>query len=649
MSHAALLPAAAPASLGRRLLQTLLHAAAVALALGCAAVAPPAHGSADPYGSGAPAAGDDAPPGRVGKIGLVSGPVTLTDLRTGEMQAAVLNWPITSGDRLSTSATGRAEVRIGSLAIRLDGDTEVDFSRVDDETIQIALQRGSVALRARNREILPEIDLVTPRDRITLEDVGRYRIDVDRAEGLTAVTAWVGAARLTSGRATVAVGSGQRVESGGVPPRLIVVAPAADTFDDWVASRDRRDDALVGTRFVSPETTGVEVLDLHGTWRTVPRYGTVWFPAAVPVGWVPYRHGRWAFIAPWGWTWIDDMPWGFAPFHYGRWALVGSVWGWVPGAWVARPVFAPALVGWFAAPGVGVSVTIGSVGWFPLGPFEVYVPPYRFNRRHITAINIGHVRDFDYRRIGRPPVFTHQRPHAATWVPNDAVLRSEPIKRFVHTPPDEARHFVGRHSPPAELRSERKRRPIEARPEVGAPMPAGEHVRPMPRPGRVAEPAPVRELPPRTRKFEPDPPTPAASPGQPVPAAPPLRPAPGRTPEFVTRPQPPIAAPVAPAPREIETAPVRKPPPAATVAPPPPVVPAPRSEPMPRFERVAPPMRAVVPDAAAPPTRGQQPDFVVRPPARPKAEATAPQPPARPQIESPRIEGARGGKHQREQ
>ncbi len=648
MSRAALLPATAPARLGRRVLQAFLPAAAVALALGCAVVAPPAQSSSDPFSSGVPTAGDDAPPGRVGKVGIVSGPVTLTDLHTGEAQAAVLNWPITSGNRLSTGATGRAEVRIGSLAIRLDGDTEVDFSRVDDEVIQITLQRGTIALRARNREVLPEIDIVTARDRIALDDVGRYRIDVDRADDLTAVTAWVGAARVTSGRATFAVRSGQRVETGGVPPRFVVVTPAADTFDDWVASRDRRDDALVGTRFVSPETTGVEVLDLHGTWRTMPQYGTVWFPAAVPVGWVPYRQGRWAFIAPWGWTWIDDMPWGFAPFHYGRWALVGGVWGWVPGAWVARPVFAPALVGWFAAPGVGVSVTIGSVGWFPLAPFEVYVPPYRFNRRHITLINIGHVRDFDYRRVGRPPVFTHQRPHAATWVPNDAVLRSEPIKRFVHTPPDEARHFVGRHAPPPQLRGEHKRRPPDIEPRVGAPSPAGEIVRPMPLRGR-AESAPDREdrvRAPFDRRVDSDHAPKGALPSRPMPTEPSVGPASGRKPEFVTRPQPPAAPAATPAARDIEATPVRKPAPAFAAPTPPPAAPVPRGEPMPRLERVAPPTRAIAPDAAGAPARGQQPDFVVRPPARPKAEAAPP--PARPQIESPRIEGPRGGKHQRE-
>jgi len=35
--------------------------------------------------------------------------------------------------------------------------------------------------------------------------------------------------------------------------------------------------------------------------------------------WAPYRYGRWEYIAPWGYTWVDEEPWGFAPFHYGRW------------------------------------------------------------------------------------------------------------------------------------------------------------------------------------------------------------------------------------------------------------------------------------------------------------------------------------------
>jgi len=64
----------------------------------------------------------------------------------------------------------------------------------------------------------------------------------------------------------------------------------------------------------------------------------------MPAGWAPYREGHWAWVEPWGWTWIDDEPWGFAPFHYGRWAFVAGAWSWVPGRLdpAVRPVYAPA-------------------------------------------------------------------------------------------------------------------------------------------------------------------------------------------------------------------------------------------------------------------------------------------------------------------
>src|SRR5258708_31832165 len=50
--------------------------------------------------------------------------------------------------------------------------------------------------------------------------------------------------------------------------------------------------------------------------RAIPDYGEVWYPTSVPANWVPYRHGQWSWIEPWGWNWIAAEPWGFAPFHY---------------------------------------------------------------------------------------------------------------------------------------------------------------------------------------------------------------------------------------------------------------------------------------------------------------------------------------------
>jgi hypothetical protein len=459
---------------------TLFQFVVLALATGCVVTAPVA--SSQPPAP-APAATEAEPPGRVGKISLLAGGVTLGDTRSGDTEVASLNWPITTGHRLSTDRAGRAEVRIGSTTLRLDADTVVDFARVDDEVIQLFVQRGTVALRIRNRELLREIDVLTPRERLVFDDVGRYRVDVDRVAGLTAVTAFVGAARIASGRSSFAVASGQRGELVSAPSYgFQLVGAARDLFDDWVLARDQREDDLRSAQYVSRETTGIEALDEYGTWRTVAPYGTVWFPAAVPVGWAPYRHGRWAYIAPWGWTWIDSAPWGFAPFHYGRWAFVAGAWCWVPGAIVPRPRYAPALVAWYGAPGVSVSVTVGSaVGWFPLGPGEVYLPPYAYSPRYIRSINVQHVTNIhQITVIHPPPRYVHQDPRRATWAPSDAIVRQRPIQPIAFAPrEDQVRHYKPSPRPTvdAPVGSERRRIvPIAVDPDGGGaitrPQPA---------------------------------------------------------------------------------------------------------------------------------------------------------------------------------
>jgi hypothetical protein len=108
------------------------------------------------------------------------------------------------------------------------------------------------------------------------------------------------------------------------------------------------------------------------------------------VGWSPYHYGHWAWVSPWGWTWVDDAPWGFAPFHYGRWVFVGGYWGWVPGPIAIRPVYAPALVAFVGGRHFSLAIGIGGgvgVGWFPLGPREVYVPSYRVSPAYVQNVN----------------------------------------------------------------------------------------------------------------------------------------------------------------------------------------------------------------------------------------------------------------------
>jgi hypothetical protein len=182
--------------------------------------------------------------------------------------------------------------------------------------------------------------------------------------------------------------------------------------------------------------TGYEALDQYGSWHTVPRYGTVWYPRSVPPGWVPYRDGYWDWVEPWGWNWIDYQPWGFAPFHYGRWAQIDGLWGWVPGNYVPYPVYAPALVGFLGDPAsiLAASVAEAVTGWFPLGPGEAYWPSYTNDARYIQAVNTGAVadpRNLGTRPNGDPATanqnFANRR--AATVVPQQAFGARQPAGR----------------------------------------------------------------------------------------------------------------------------------------------------------------------------------------------------------------------------
>jgi hypothetical protein len=414
------------------------------------------------------AAEADDPPSRAGRVAEVQGQVWIYATDSNEWIGAVRNRPVTTGDRLSTEADGRAEVRIGSTVLHLAPNTEVEVLRLDDDRLSLHLHNGSVAARLRTREAAAEFSLRTDEGRFVTEGAGQYRFDRD--DNTSSATVASGLARYEADGTALPVQPGQRVEfwkERGVP-QYSITDPRRDEFSTWVAAENARDERSVSSRYVSPEMTGVEDLDRHGRWEAETEYGALWIPRTVVAGWAPYRMGHWTWIHPWGWTWVDDAPWGFAPFHYGRWVWYRNAWCWAPGRYVARPVYAPALVAWVGRPGVSVSVRVGSaptVGWFPLGPREVYVPGYRVSPRYVQNVNVTHVtRITNVTTIINNPgqVVANTRyvnrglPHAVTVVPSQVVERRQPVGR-AFTPVNERTL--------REMRNERPR----AEPPVGAP------------------------------------------------------------------------------------------------------------------------------------------------------------------------------------
>jgi uncharacterized protein DUF6600/FecR-like protein len=325
------------------------------------------------------------PPERAARLSYISGDVSLQPAGEEQWAPAIVNRPLTTGDKLWTEQNARAEIYVGPAAVRLDDNTGFSFLNVDDDTIQMRVTAGVISVSVLRLEGGEHIEIDTPNVALSLLRAGNYRVEVNDAGDATVVKVSEGEVQATGPSQDIVVHAQQAVTFTGVDDLVAQHRSlgAPDEFDSWSLERDRYDERAASSRtaeYVSPEVTGYQDLDDNGTWSSEPEYGYVWTPRYVAVDWAPYRYGRWVWISPWGYTWIDDARWGYAPFHYGRWAHVRNRWCWVPGPRHVRAVYAPALVGWGGSSGAHVS-------WFPLGPREIYVPRRRYSHRYFERVN----------------------------------------------------------------------------------------------------------------------------------------------------------------------------------------------------------------------------------------------------------------------
>ncbi|HEY6269987.1 MAG TPA: DUF6600 domain-containing protein [Candidatus Acidoferrum sp.] len=280
----------------------------------------------------------DDPPFRVARLNFVEGEVSFQPGGETDWAWATLNRPMTAGDSLWTGDRSKAEMHIGSTAIRVGGQTSVSFLNLDDRTVQIQLNSGTVDVRVRNLYGDDVFEVDTPNLAFTVLQRGDYRVTVDPNGSFTTITLRDGHGQITGGGQAFLVDGGSQVQVSGTDyiSYDIYDLPGRDTFDQWSRNRELREERSQSARYVSPELTGSEDLDQNGTWRTDRNLGAVWVPTHVSRDWAPYRDGHWAWVDPWGWTWVDDAPSGFVTSHYGRWAHMdsdgsgGGGWAWVP-------------------------------------------------------------------------------------------------------------------------------------------------------------------------------------------------------------------------------------------------------------------------------------------------------------------------------
>jgi len=344
----------------------------------------------------------DDPPSRVARLSYIHGNLSFQPAGTDDWATVALNRPVTTGDKIWADNDSRAELHIGSASLRLSSNTGFSFFNLSDNVTQIRLTQGTLRIRIKRLDENETFEVDTPNLAFSALRPGIYRINVNEGGDTTIVKVREGQGEVTGGGSAYNIRAhevGNFTGTDQISADVESFGNDDDDFDHWCGDRDRHEDTSVSARYVSRDVIGYEDLDDYGGWRPVSGYGTVWFPHTTIVGWAPYHYGHWAYVYPWGYTWVDDAPWGFAPFHYGRWIFVSGVWGWVPapppapGVVYVRPVYAPALVAWVGGPHFSIGVSIGggaaAVGWFPLGPREVYVPTYHVSQNYVQNVNVS--------------------------------------------------------------------------------------------------------------------------------------------------------------------------------------------------------------------------------------------------------------------
>ncbi|HEY7889898.1 MAG TPA: DUF6600 domain-containing protein [Steroidobacteraceae bacterium] len=379
------------------------------------------------------------PPGRAAQLSDAQGTVSLEPAGTNTWTSAVVNRPLTFGDRLWTDQNSRAELDIGDAVIRLGSTTGFSFLNLDEQTAQMQVTAGTVIVHVRSQSSGEQDEIDTPNLALTLQQAGTYRIEVSDSGDTTIVKVDEGEALATGGGQSYPIMAQQSITFTGTSTLTADYASvgAPDSLDDWSMQRDQQQQqqAAANQQYVPPDTVGADDLSTYGGWESTPDWGYAWFPA-VPQGWAPYTIGSWAWVSPWGWTWVDQEPWGFAPFHYGRWGYRHRRWCWVPGPRTTRPVYAPALVAWVGGPHAGGRVRAGGrVGWFPLGPRDVYVPGYRTSPTYVRNVNLANSRLINTTEIGNAykgrvanvRYANSDVPGAVTAVPRNVFTSAQPI------------------------------------------------------------------------------------------------------------------------------------------------------------------------------------------------------------------------------
>jgi hypothetical protein len=515
--------------------------------LSLSALAPAIAQPAPPPGAeqpGAEQAGEQGtdPPALAGRLAEITGSVSFHDAGETQWSAATQNYPVTNGSAFWTEPGAQARLEIADDRLVMDGSTELDVNALDQSQMSVTEAQGAIFLQLNSLPSGQTVTITTPRGAVQITATGRYEVVAGDTNDATTITVVEGAAHVSGTNLAVDIGPQQTATIAGSDTlQGSVEAMQQDTFLQSMLRLPAKPHFAAAIPPQVQYMTGSEDLQTYGSFARNAQYGQVWYPRDVGRNWAPYRDGHWAYVQPWGWTWVDNARWGFAPFHYGRWVQVDDRWGWVAGgggdvdAQSPYPVYSPALVSFVGVGAAGLaSVAIGfgagdggyAPAWIPLGPREPYYPWYHCRPDYFSRINnpygvpraiiergptyntnITNVRVINNTRTN---IFINQR--AATVIPAAAFARGASVAALGRPLPEralvDARPVIGRlpvrptaetaNLPPAAARRYNVALPSKpVRPAAAGPriQPSSGHEKIAPELRKAALPGNVRSVP----------------------------------------------------------------------------------------------------------------------------------------------------------
>src|SRR5437762_7640638 len=185
----------------------------------------------------APALAQQEPPARVGRVAVVNGELGFHGAGETAWSKASLNYPVATGESFWTDPKSRAELRIGSRSIAMNGNTEMAVAKLDRQVMQLALKQGRINLRVRTLLESESIEVDLPKGAVWILEPGIYDIDAGGGDQPERVAVFEGSARFVGGSLDVAVKAGDRAVISGAQTLTAAVEKASqDDFTAWCRS-----------------------------------------------------------------------------------------------------------------------------------------------------------------------------------------------------------------------------------------------------------------------------------------------------------------------------------------------------------------------------------------------------------------------------